>query len=1282
MKKNTLTARMLRSLCLVGATALSAPTQAADNTNPAFQALFDQAEYWHQRAHDDLAKGALQKVLAVDAENTGAIYLMALYSQQRGDNVEATKWRTRLASISPQDPRLQELDSSRRWQNIPPAQLALARQQARSGNIAASLQTWRNLFDGGQPPANVAVEYYLTMAGDRTLWPQAVDGLRQFAAANPQDIQARLALGKALTYQESTRREGLQLLDAMASGNPDADGAMRQALLWMSPQPEDAALYGNYQQRHPQDNAVMAHYRTNVGGAAKGKGFAELNSGDADGAQQAFEQVLQTSPQDADALAGLGYIAQRRGDYASAANYLEQAAKQGGENSVERRQQAEDARFYAQLSVAQQAMKAGNAAQALTLSEPLMQASGERGIAVRLFRADVQRRSSQLTQAEQSYRDVLTLDANNSAAKEGLYYVLRQQNRSTEADTLLAELPDSLRQRLAPRVAVVEGSASMRRAAERELAAGRSAQAIALLQQAIQRWPADGWVRYDLARAYKQQGDMTTAADVMQPLYRPGASPEQLFAGALFASQNGAWQQTGALLARVPERQQTPNMRALARRANFNLQMVTARDYLKTGANMAAANTLKALAVNPPADPQDAGQLAQALAAAGDTASAVGVVRNNMQRGVQGNAGDYAAQVAVLDQAGLGQEAQAWLSNPDMLARSTPEQLAAVRNGGVIQEADRLREARQYAAAYDTLIGALQHDPQNTDLMLAMARLYQSGKMNQEAATVYDYLMTRDTPTQDARVGAIDVALAQNDVSKASTLAAGLNDKQTPERLLLLARVADAEGNKEQAIAYLRTARGKMIGLQGAESGSLPVIGGLALADNPFINRTTESTRRSPSTYGSVMPWQQRDETADYRAVGGQRLDGRPGDTTASAQNGTFRQINQMMETLESDTGTWVQTGVQVRGRDGESGLSKLTEAKAPLTWSSAPLGEDRFNFTVTPVTLSAGSAEDTSSRRFGQGALQQTDSADRALKASSSGTINLDEITADSPGAQNATGVELNLALTGKQYKVDIGSTPLGQDLSTLVGGVQWSPKLTDFLTLVLTGERRAVTDSLLSYVGARDAYSGEKWGRVTKNGGTALLSYDDGDAGFYGGAGAYSYLGENVKSNKSLVANAGAYVRPYHDSERELKTGVSMSWMDFSRNLSYYSYGQGGYFSPQNFVSVSFPIDYTQKYDDLSVNIGGALGYQSYSQDRSAYYPNDPLLQNVLESAAARGLTQEAYYPGTSKNGIGYNLHAGADYKVNRNVTIGGQLGYDTFGDYNESSAQLYFRYMLGGE
>ncbi|WP_312543900.1 cellulose biosynthesis protein BcsC [Pantoea eucalypti] len=1269
MKNNLLSAGIRKALLLGSALALSPPLLAAESTNPALQALFDQASYWHQKAHDDLAKASLQKVLMVEPGNTQALYLLALYSQQGGDNAAAAQYRARLSQVSPNDPHLGELDSARQLQTIPQAQLSLARQQARSGNIPAALQTWRNTFSGNEPPPSVAAEYYLTMAGDRTLLPQAVEALRQFAAQHPQDTGAKLALGKALTYQEQTRREGIEMLSALASGNQDADRSLRQALLWLGPQPSDAALYQTWQQRHPQDSAVIDYYRKNVGGAEKGAGFSALNSGDVGGAQASFEKVLGANPQDADALAGMGYVAQRAGHYQEAADYLQRAAQLGGDQGASRQQQADDARFYAQLASAQQALKSGDTAQALTLSEPLVQADGEKGLAARLFRADVLRRTNQPQQAEQIYRSILQSDANNRSAKEGLFYVLRQQNRNAEASTLLGALPDSVRQSVTPRANEAD---ALRQQAKRQLAAGNNAAAIATLQQGVQRYPSDGWLRLDLARLYRQQGDTLLAANVMQPVMRNGASTSELYAGALNASESGGWQQASALLARIPANAKTEAMRELAQRVNFNLQMSTADQYLAQGATAAAANTLKALAVTPPTNPVDAGNLAQKLAQAGDLTSAVSVVQANLQRGVQGNAGDYAAQMAVLNQAGLGSEAQRFLSNPELQARSTPTQLAGIRNGYLINEVDRLRQQRQYAVAYDKLIGALQQDPQNRDLMFAMARLYQDGKMNRDAGVVYDYLMTQDTPTQDARVGAINVALAQNNLQRANELSRGLNTTtQTPDRLLLLARVAEANGDHSQAMAYLRSARGQLIGLQGAQPGSVPSVGGLALADNPFINRNTSPVGRSPSSYGTVLPWQ----AAPVGIATGVTAQGdlAAGSETVSHQSQVLHDVDTMMDSLQEKTGTWSQGMVQVRGRDGESGLSKLTEAKAPLTFSTVPFETARLDFTATPVSLTAGSGAADAWRRFGTNALSQG----RVVAAGGATVNDLPNGVTDS---QTASGVELNLALKGDSYKVDIGSTPLGQDLSTLVGGVQWSPKLTDFLTLILTGERRAITDSLLSYVGAEDKTSGKRWGRVTKNGANALLSYDNGDAGFYAGAGAYSYLGENVASNNSLQATAGAYVRPFHSDDRELKVGMSLSWMDFSKNLSYFSYGQGGYFSPQNYASVSFPIEFSRKFDDLNVNIGGAAGYQTYSQDKSAYFPANASLQSELEALAARGSVKDAYYSGSSKNGIGYNLHAGADYKLNKDVTIGGQLGYDTFGDYNESSAQLYVRYLFG--
>lgn len=1310
--------------CLSGALSFAALGQAQAASNPAaLKALFDQANYWHEKSHDDLATASLQKVLMVDANNTQALYLLALWAQQNGDLKSAAQWRARLVQTAPADGSLQALDNANALAQVPQGQLTLARQQARSGNIPAALETWHGLFNGDTPPQSLAPEYYLTMASDKSLYPQALAQLRALVEQHPQDNAARIALGKLLTWQEATRREGMLALEPMAGGSKEADEGLRQALLWLAPQAGDERFYDTWLQRHPDDSEMQAWYRKSIGGRAKGAGFEALNSGDSSAAKRQFAQVLQTNPQDADALAGMGYIAQRNGDYQAAAQYLSRAASQGGDASDERRAQAEDAAFYGQLAQAQQALKEGNLSQALAISAPLAEQNGDRGTAAKLFRADVLRQNKDYPQAEQALRGVLNSEPQNAPARENLYYVLREQNKTAEAQTILRTLPAALQAKLQPRTVSGTPGDPLRREAQQLAASGNRGQAIAVLRQGVARLPDDGWLRVDLARLLVQAGQENEAANVMLPAQRQGAGASALYAAALFASEQGGWQQASALLGRISPASQTTQMRELAQRANYNLQMVTAERYLAQGNMTAAANTLKALAQTSPASPVDAGKLARMLARSGDLTSAVALVRGNMRQGVQGNAGDYADQIAVLNQAGLNAEAQTFVESPEMQARSTPAQLAGVRNGYVINEADRLREQGNYAAAYDTLIRALQNDPQNTDLMFAMGRLYQSGKMNKEAGVLYDYLMTRDSDDQAARVGAIDVALAENNVEKAQTLASGLRSDNSPDRLLLLARLEEAKGNHQQAMTYLRSARGKLVGLEESSGTGTPILGGVLLADNPFT-----TTSKTPSPYGQAMPWQ----VAQTAREPGSQLPGTartdlPIETT---QSRTLRQVDEMMQQMNEKTGMWLQGGVAIRGRDGETGTSKLTEAKAPLTWSSSPFGESRFEVTATPVSLSSGSASGDAWRRYGSNPLADaatnlatsiktansstaTDGSDKftdlaryadagklspftaegfdnlstllgssRLQSLSESTYkkNYNDPIRASTDAQNGNGVELNMALSGEGYKFDIGTTPLGEDLSTLVGGVKWSPKLTNYLTLILTGERRAVTDSLLSYVGLQDKFSGERWGRVTKNGGSAQLSYDDGDAGFYVGGGGYSYLGENVASNSSLNANAGVYLRPLHDDFRQLQTGLSISWMDYAKNLSYFTFGQGGYFSPQNYVSVSLPVDFTQKIDNWRVRLGGAVGYQSYTQDKSDYFPTSPQAQGMLEQLAALGFIKEAQYRGSSQNGIGYNFRAGLDYNVNKNMSVGGNVGYDTFGSYNESTAGLWLRYMLG--
>jgi len=1338
MKKITITSAILIS----GMMSFSTAAQTSQN-DAALKALFDQANYWHEKAHNDRANESLNKVLMVDPNNTQALYLMSLWAQQNGNLQEASQWRTRLAKTDPNSPLLQALDNAKQLEQVPPGSLALARQQARSGNIPAAMATWHTLFSGDTPPPGLAAEYYLTKGSDNASYPQAVAELQRFTAQNPGDISARVALGKMLTWREGTRRDGISLLEQTASGNKEADDSLRQALLWLAPTTSDTQSYETFIQRHPQDKEVQAHYRNTLGDAAKTEGFNALNSGDNTQAQRQFEQVLQSNPEDADALAGMGYLAQRSGDYQAASQYLSRSASLGGEASAERKKQADDAAFFGQLSQAQQAFKAGNVSQALALSAPLAQAGGEQAISAKLFRADVLRQSKDYPQAEQTLREIVNLQPQNAQARENLYYVLKEQNKSTEAETVLRTLPATLQARLQPRVVTGLPSDPIRQQAERLAAAGNTTDAIATLRQGVARYPNDPWMRLSLARLLQKTGYDGEAATIMQPASRVGAESNSLYAAALFASENGSWPQAQGLLSRIPAAAQSAQMRELSQRVNYNLNIATAENYLAQGNAVAAANTLKALASRSPQSPVDAGKLARLLAKSGDLNGAVAVVRGNMQQGVQGNAGDYADQIAVLNEAGLTSEAQRFVSDPALQARSTPTQLANVRNGYIVNEVDTLREQGNYAAAYDKLIHALQSDPQNTDLMFAMARLYQSGKMNKEAGVVYDYLMTRDTANQEARVGAINVALAESDIERAKQLATGLQANQSPERLFLLARLAEASGNHQQALTYLRSARGRLLGMQLDGRDATPMAGGLLLADNPFIGNSPGSSM--PATH--ALPWQVSQKAADPGTVlpGIMRTD-LPQDT---AQNRMLRQVDDMMRELDQTTGMWMQGGINVRGRDGESGTSKLTEARAPISWSAVPFGESRFEFTATPVVLNTGNAAGDAWRRYGSNPLSnaasnllttfKNEQKDIATRLATMTDVQRAEYFAANPGAKalsemapldnkdfnlasadgldslrsllgydegrvaqyleasnlkpnvnqpgdastdskNASGVELSMALTGDNYRADIGTTPLGQDLNTVVGGIRWSPKLTDYLSLILTAERRAVKDSLLSYVGLEDSYSGKTWGRVTKNGGSLQLSYDDGDAGFYAGGGGYSYTGENVASNTSMNAGAGVYLRPYHDNYRQLQTGLSLSWMNYSKDLSYFTFGQGGYFSPQNYISIAFPVEYSQSFNNWKAKLGGSLGYQSYSQDGSDYFPTNKIWQQTLEGAVENGFAKESRYNGATQNGMGYSMKAGLDYNLNKDMTIGGEVGYDTFGSYNESTAGVYFRYMLG--
>ncbi|BBI52093.1 hypothetical protein HORIV_45140 [Vreelandella olivaria] len=163
-------------------------------------------------------------------------------------------------------------------------------------------------------------------------------------------------------------------------------------------------------------------------------------------------------------------------------------------------------------------------------------------------------------------------------------------------------------------------------------------------------------------------------------------------------------------------------------------------------------------------------------------------------------------------------------------------------------------------------------------------------------------------------------------------------------------------------------------------------------------------------------------------------------------------------------------------------------------------------------------------------------------------------------PGTQRESGAALALGYQYGDVKIDVGSTPLGFDETNIVGGINWTPNITENTSLSLTAERRAVKDSVLSYAGAYDAQTGDTWGGVVSTGGRLGINYDTSNGGLYANAGMYEYTGDNVADNTAYDLSLGGYLRPVNNERRQLQTGVNVTAMAYDKDLSHFTYGHGG--------------------------------------------------------------------------------------------------------------------------
>ncbi|WP_028241758.1 cellulose biosynthesis protein BcsC [Stutzerimonas azotifigens] len=1344
------------AICCAALAGTTLHAQAADAPANGIEVLLQQADFWQSRNRPQLVQETLQRALAVQPDAEEVLYRLALFAVPE-DEQAARDWLQRLRRSHPDSPRIAAVEQALLSQGVDRARLAEIRLMASRGDTARAAEAYRSLL-GSAPPPDLALEYYQTLAGQDASWEEARRGLEQLHQQRPDDLQVRLALARALSYRPATRRQAIAHLETLAPRLPEADQAWRQALIWLDPTKEDAALYERYAQAHPADDqvparleAALAKKKEKPGTGARLEAFAALERGRTAAAIASFRQALQQNPKDAEAWGGLGVAQLRAQNHAQAAQSLRKAIELAPGQKAKWSRALASAEFYGQLERARALRDAEQLEAAEAAARPLAEGDGVQARAARLLLGDILLRQQRAADAEQLYRQMLDAGQADAAVVAGLYGSLLRQGKHTQAQALRQRHPDL------PGDALTDlqrlEALALRDRAEELADRGDTDGAVRSFGEALALAPQDPWVRLAYARFLDRHDDPQQARLLVKPLDQGPVDAETLHAAALLAVDQQRWDEAAAYLRRIPAAQAgSAEIRSLGARIDNQARIARARQAVAAGNPVLARQALRALYDEAPEDFAARGQIAQTLAELGEPALALAMVREDLRRNEPHPAADHLAHVAVLTRTGQIAEADALmrqLERRDDMTAADRQALQSLRSGFAVAQADNQRLAGDLAGAYDTLMAGLQAAPGDESLLLAMGRVYDSGKMHKEAGAVYDAVLERAPNNPDALTGAVRTALANDDPKRASQLIsrAGTSlDEATA--LVLSARVAEAQGDNRRAIALLEMARRKQLGAGSAPPAQAIEAPPLLARANPF-----RSPAREPLTGAPLL------------LAGAASLQALPGDGGGSFFGAPARpamadplagEIERTLDSLREKTATRLQGGTAVRVRDGEAGLSRLTEIEAPMQLSMVPLDNARLSFTATPVHLDAGTASDDAARRFGSHALasgatnslfsyfagqvrvdsesrlriaeQQTQQnlgrpltpseranlvqasrtavaqsiRDQAIAegASSEAADRLYDSLLNSsaqrllapykPGSQSDSGVAFNVGFESDSVQADIGTTPLGFERANAVGGFAWTPKVGANGTLKLGVERRAVTDSLLSYAGAKDPLSGKTWGGVTRTGVNVQYAYDNGETGFYVGNDAYLYRGKNVADNHSLGLHAGAYVRPIQDETRQLQAGVHFEWMGFDKNLSGHTLGHGGYFSPENYVGLSFPVEYSLKADRWNMKLRGALGYQSFTQDKAPYFPEDDDLQSALEGLEAAsatlfqgtglsGPTIDTHYRSSSDSGVAFNGGASLEYSLGKRTRLGGTIGYDSFGDYSETSGAIYLRHSM---
>jgi tetratricopeptide (TPR) repeat protein len=403
-----------------------------------------------------------------------------------------------------------------------------------------------------------------------------------------------------------------------------------------------------------------------------------------------------------------------------------------------------------------------------------------------------------------------------------------------------------------------------------------------------------------------------------------------------------------------------------------------------------------------------------------------------------------------------------------------------------------------------------------------------------------------------------------------------------------------------------------------------------------FHMLTVQGTSSQEAAGQAQNPNQQANQNANQNA--------NPG-ANQNANQAEKQQMQEEVQALEDRNTPLMSTGAFFTSRLGAPGIDRLIVGDAELGGAYTAINQVRFGVEAHGVYAYSGTPDGRSGMRFG--------------------TLAPNAVFGD----QFAVGYSGLAQISTNTLGVAVGTSPQSFPVHNLIGGFRYRP-LNKWFTVQAT--RDSVKNSLLSYAGVRDPGTGIRWGGVVSNTGT--VKFDSAPAsgdvykrfGEYASA-SYSFLqGVHVRNNQGFTGDAGIYWQMVPG----LTLGVNATAMHYQRNENFYSFGQGGYFSPQQYYLATLPLSWYSRHPRFEYQVKFSGGLQHLKQDAALYYP-------VLPSSSVT-LVQGTYASSKSTT-PNYDADVRFGYRLTPYLYLGAFATANNADNYYSQSAGFSLKFML---